>query len=115
MWFRLNLAVFLFACMFVTPVFAGVADEISEAIYETKDSKVFIKSEYRKCISDTDCTAVLSMCRWRAVDKVSEKYVSEVSARISLECKWPEPPTEPPFTRCVAQLCEVISDGKYYQ
>ncbi|MDX2074601.1 MAG: hypothetical protein SFX19_09615 [Alphaproteobacteria bacterium] len=91
---------------------ADPIDEITQAIFEGDPPA--IKAEYRRCTGDSDCTAVLSLCRWRPVNKSSEKHVSEVSNTVKLECKWPPPPATPPVARCMDRLCDIRPDGKYY-
>ncbi len=94
------------------PVLAGLVDDVKEAIFE--DGTANIKAEYRACSGDGECTAVLSLCRWRPVNKASQKQVSDISATVKLECKWPPPPANAPVARCVNRLCAIPPDGKYY-
>ena len=101
-------------CLAAWPAYAGPVDELSKAIFDEDSSSIKIKKDYRKCSNDSDCTAILSLCRWRAVSALSEKHVRDMSDQVILECKWPKPPATPPIPRCVEQLCEILSDGKHY-
>jgi hypothetical protein len=101
-------------CLAALPARAGVVDDILAQLYDVDGERVNLKPMYRACASEGDCTAVLSLCRWRAVSKNSEKQVNEISGKAVLECKWPTPPATPPAVQCISNLCTVPSDGKYY-
>jgi hypothetical protein len=101
-------------CSLGANAFADPIDEISDAIFEKNSTPVKIKAEFRKCLSDVDCTSLLSLCRWRPTNKTSEKYVADISSKAQLPCIWPPPPEQGPVVRCIEQLCDVPADGKYY-
>lgn len=101
-------------CCFEQPVYADPIDSISAAIFDDDSDKIKVKAAFRVCNRDSDCTAVLVLCRWRAVSNASEKYVNEVSGKVTLECKWPPPPVQPPAVRCINKACDILPDGKYY-
>ncbi len=104
-------------CAVSTPVFADPMDDVAAAIYDgdmIKGDVLTIKEQFRKCSNYSDCTAVLSVCRWRPVNKISENYVSKISSKVQPECKWPPPPAEAPKVNCVSNLCQIAVDGKYY-
>ncbi len=104
----------LILSLIAAPAFADPVDEISEAIFQRNSETVKIKNEFRNCLTDVDCTSELVLCRWRATNKISQKYVKEVAGKVTLPCIWPPPPPQPQYVRCIEQLCDIPSDGKYY-
>lgn len=98
--------------------YADPMDDVDAAIFETTSNArgevKNIKAKFRKCANDTQCTTVLSVCRWRPVSKSNEQYVTNVSSQVQPECKWPQPPQVGPVARCLKNLCEILPDNKYY-
>ena len=101
-------------CAVAIPAYADPIDDIAATIFEgnVQENKPTIKAIYRSCSSNEDCVAVMSLCRWRPVNKQSEQNVSAVSSRLKLECRWPPPPAEAPAVVCTNRLCQIAPDGK---
>ena len=104
----------LIIAVIAMPAYADPIDDISNAIFERNSETVKIKPEFRKCLSDAECTSELVLCRWRATNTASQKYVKEVASKVTLPCIWPPPPEQPQYVRCKSQLCDIPSDGKHY-
>jgi len=108
----LRILLWIMLCMVGFPAYADPVDDIASEIFE--DDAYKVKAEYRICSTDSECTAAVSLCRWRPVNHTSRKIVVDASKKYTPECKWPPLPPRAPIARCVESLCEILPDGRYY-
>lgn len=107
--FRMFFCVLLIAA---SPATAGTVDDIQRMVFDESGTK--IKEDYRRCTSDSNCTSLLILCRWRALNSSFTDKIVEQAKKATLECKWPKPPAQAPIARCIERLCDIPPDGRYY-
>jgi hypothetical protein len=108
----LRLILCIISCAAALPAYANEFEKTQSTIFEGDGNTV--KSEYRSCKQNSECTSALSMCRWRPVNKASARNIETLSKKLTLECKWPGIAPQPEAVNCINNLCEIPSDGKFY-